>query len=125
METTKEETKEFEEQAKLINEYNAQAELVQDYLALEELIDFPPLNLKIHHNAFVDELLTAHQKIKTYNKYDENLFGKIKKKFEKQITDAQKAKDKYESPAEAAKAYIAIKSNNVTINDFSNLYLLG
>lgn len=122
---TEQEKAELEEYGKLLEKLEVEERLVDDFQSLESLINFAPLSLKIHHYAFIDELLAARKKIKSYDKYDENLFGKIEKKFKPQIDEAKKAKDKYESPAEAAKEYMAVKKNNVTIMDFSNIYLLG
>jgi hypothetical protein len=122
---TEEEKTELEEYGKLLEKLGVEERLAEDFESLESLINFPPLSLKIHHSAFVDELLAARSKIKSYDKYDENLFGKIEKKFKPQINEAKKAKEKYGSPAEAAKEYMTVKKNNVTIMDFSNIYLLG
>lgn len=123
METEKEKA-ELEEYGKLLEKLIVEERLMYEFESLEDLMNFPPLSLKIHHHAFVEELLAAQKKIKSYDKYDENLFGKIEKKFKPQIDEARKAKNKHGSPAKAAKEYMAVKKNNVTIEDFTNIYLL-
>jgi hypothetical protein len=122
---TDSEKKEFEEYDKLLALQEAQSRFIEDFTELEDIVNFPPLNLRVHYYSFKDEMTAAYNRIPTYKKYDTNLVGKIKKKFKNQIDEALKAKEKYESPAAATDAYISNKNNGVTIHDFANKYMLG
>jgi hypothetical protein len=120
---TSDEKEELEFQ-KESNAEEARIKMIDDYNSLKDLIYFPPLNLLINYRPFTSEIVDALNKLHSLQEYDENLFGKIKKRYSKEIESARAAMKKHNSTREATLEYISKNKNSVDITDFANIHLV-
>jgi len=91
-----------------------------EYKEILKFLNYPPLTLKSNIKKFNNEILKASQLINEKKEYDESLFGRIRKKWAKQLEEAEKFSKNWKSSSrEAAEEYVK-KNPSVSLSDFDD-----
>lgn len=95
---------------------NIQERFISDYRKLASMMYYPPLCLSKNASRFKQDIVDAHEMIKSKRDYDQTLFGRIERRWAKQLKEARElSKDGSVSAEEAMSAYLK-KNPNVEEN---------
>jgi hypothetical protein len=97
---------------------NARYAMFLEYKDMLKYLNYPPITLKSNLKKFNNDVLKASQLISEKKEYDESLFGRIRTKWSKQLTEAEKFSKNWKASSRSAAEEYVKKNPSVSLSDF-------